>query len=149
MRALSLWQPHATAIMMGLKPWETRGWSTDYIGPLAIHAAKKKFDHKDYPFEYTQEVARRFKEVKFPLYALDYGRLLCVVDVVDCVPTANLRGRIGRYEFWGDFRDKGDDGKWRYAFKLENVRVIPAYKRPLVTGRQKFFQVPDSIIQFE
>ena len=143
MRALSLWQPHSQAIMLGLKIYETRGWPTDYRGPLAIHAAKKPFRHQDYPREYYQEVAQRFHEngVKFPLYALDYGKVLCVVDLVDCVPTAKLRGRIGRYEFWGDFRDKGDDGKDRYAFKLENVRVIPAYKRPLVTGRQKFFQV--------
>ena len=134
--------------MMGLKPWETRGWSTDYRGPLAIHAAKKQFCYQDYPIDYYQEVARRFREVKFPLFALDYGKVLCVVDLVDCVPTGRLRGRIGRYEFWGDFRDKGDDGKDRFAFKLENVKVIPAYRRPLVTGRQKWFDVPESILQF-
>jgi hypothetical protein len=118
---------------------------------LAIHAAKKPFRHQDYPLEYYQEVGRRFHigSVKFPLYALDYGKVICVVDVVDCVPTGRLRGRIGIAEFWGDFRDKGDDGKDRYAFKLENIRVIPAYKRPLVTGRQKFFQVPDEILKFE
>jgi len=150
-RALSLWQPHAQAIALGLKPFETRGWSTDYRGPLAIHAAKKLFSYKDYPLDYYQEVSKRFHLgfVNFPLFALDYGKVICVVDVVDCVPTGRLRGRIGRYEFWGDFRDKGDDGKDRYALKLENIRVIPAYKRPSVTGRQKFFQVPDSIIRFE
>ena len=143
MKTLSLWQPHAQAIGLKLKPFETRGWSTDYRGPLAIHAAKKIFNYKDYPLDYYQEVGRRFHEgiVKFPLYALDYGKVLCVVDVVDCVPTGKLRGRIGRYEFWGDFRDKGDDGKDRYAFKLENVRVIPAHKRPSVVGRQKWFDV--------
>jgi hypothetical protein len=148
MRTISLHQPHPTAIMLGLKPYETRGFSTDYRGPLAIHAAKKNFDYRHYPLDYYQEVGMRFKEAKFPLYALDYGKVLCVVDLVDCVPTSRLRGRIGRYEFWGDFRDKGDDGKDRYAFKLENVRVIPAHKRPLVTGRQKWFDIPDGILQF-
>ena len=147
MKCLSLWQPHATAIMLSLKPFETRGWSTDYRGPIAIHAAKKIFDHRHYPLDYYQEVAVRFKEAKFPLYALDYGKILCVVDLVDCVPTDRVRGRIGQYEFWGDFRDRGDDGKERFAFKLENLRVIPSYKRPSVTGRQKWFDVPDSIIQ--
>ena len=149
MRALSLWQPHAQAIALSLKVFETRGWSTDYRGPLAIHAAKKILNYKDYPLDYYQEVGRRFKEKDFPLYALDYGKVLCVVDLVDCVPTGKLRGRIWRNEFWGDFRDKGDDGKDRYAFKLENVRVIPAHKRPAVTGRQKWFQVPDELIKFE
>jgi len=151
MRALSVWQPHAQAIALGLKPYETRGWYSDYRGPLAIHAAKKHFDYRHYPAEYYQEVGRRFHtgSVKFPMFALDYGKVLCVVDVVDCVPTSRLRGRIGQYEFWGDFRDKGDDDRDRYAFKLENIRVIPAHKRPLVVGRQKFFQVPDNIITFE
>ena len=151
MRCLSLHQPHATAIMINLKPYETRGWSTDYRGPLAIHAAKKQFDYRHYPLDYYQEVGRRFHEgtVKFPLFALDYGKVLCVVDLVDCISVGRLRGRIGSYEFWGDFRDKGDDGKDRFAFKLENVRVIPAHKRPAVIGRQKWFDVPDSIIQFD
>ena len=43
MKALSLWQPHALAIGLELKPWETRGWSTDYRGPVAIHAAKRSW----------------------------------------------------------------------------------------------------------
>ena len=149
MKTLSLWQPFAQAISLGIKKHETRGWKTDYRGPLAIHAAKKIFSYKDYPIPYYQEVCLRLKRAGFPFYALDYGKVLCVVDLVDCVPTAKLRGRIGRYEFWGDFRDKGDDGKDRYAFKLENVRVIPAHKRPAVTGRQKWFQVPDELIKFE
>lgn len=149
MRARSLHQPWAQAIMLGLKPFETRGWATDYRGPLAIHAAKKIFSYKDYPLDYYQEVGRRLKQINFPLFALDYGKVLCVVDLVDCVPTGRLRGKIGDCEFWGDFRDKGDDGKDRYAFQLENVRVIPAHKRPAVTGRQKFFQVQDEIIKFE
>ncbi len=40
MKALSLWQPWATMIALGLKQFETRSWSTEYRGPLAIHAAK-------------------------------------------------------------------------------------------------------------
>ncbi len=147
MRCLSLHQPFAQAIMLSIKPYETRGWSTDYRGPLAIHAAKKKFDYRHYPLDYYQEVAMRFKEVDFHLFALDYGKVICVVDLVDCIPTSRLRGRIGRYEFWGDFRDRGDDGKLRYAFRLENVRVIPALKRPSVVGRQKWFDVDDNVIQ--
>ena len=117
MKTLSLWKPHSQAISLSLKPYETRGWKTDYRGPLAIHAAKKVFTYKDYPIPYYQEVCLRLKRAGFPFYALDYGKVLCVVDLVDCVPTGKLRGRIGDCEFWGDFRDKGDDGKDRYAFQ--------------------------------
>jgi hypothetical protein len=38
MKALSLWQPHATLVAIGAKPYETRSWETSYRGPLAIYA---------------------------------------------------------------------------------------------------------------
>jgi len=40
MKAISLWEPWATAIAIGAKKIETRSWATSYRGPLAIHAAK-------------------------------------------------------------------------------------------------------------
>lgn len=135
MKALSLWQPHAQAIQLGLKIYETRHWPTKYRGPLAIHAAKKPFRHQDYPRDYYMEVCRRQKQAGCPCYALDYGRVLCVVDLVDCVETASLRPPLNSWGFWGDFTPG------RYAFKLENLRVIPAHKRPAITGRQGFFNV--------
>lgn len=134
MKALSLWQPHAQAIALGLKPYETRHWKTDYRGPLVIHAAKKQFRYKDYTLDYYQEVGVRLKEVKYPMYALPYGVAVCVVDLVACIPTEKVRDRIGRYEFWGDFSDG------RFAFKLENVRILNPYI-PAV-GRQGFFDIP-------
>lgn len=41
MKALTVYQPWASLISMGLKTVETRGWKTNYRGPLAIHAAKR------------------------------------------------------------------------------------------------------------
>ena len=41
-KALSLWQPWASAIAVGYKHYETRSWKTDYRGWLGIHAAKTK-----------------------------------------------------------------------------------------------------------
>jgi activating signal cointegrator 1 len=44
MKAISLWQPWASLIACGAKPFETRSWAPprDLIGqPIAIHAAKK------------------------------------------------------------------------------------------------------------
>jgi hypothetical protein len=148
-KALSLWQPHAIAIGLGLKPFETRGWSTNYRGQLAIHAAKKKFRQIDYPWDYFKQVKVRLQAKEQALWALDYGKIICVCDLVDCTPVTNLRGRIGDAEFWGDFSDNGDDGKWRYAFKLENVRLIAVETRPLVVGRQGFFNVPDELLPEE
>ncbi len=40
MKAISLWQPHASLVVAGVKRFETRSWATSYRGRLAIHAAK-------------------------------------------------------------------------------------------------------------
>jgi activating signal cointegrator 1 len=40
MKAISLWQPWASLIVLGAKTIETRSWATSYRGPLLIHAAK-------------------------------------------------------------------------------------------------------------
>lgn len=40
MKALSITQPWATLIAQGHKRIETRSWSTNYRGPLVIHAGK-------------------------------------------------------------------------------------------------------------
>jgi hypothetical protein len=40
MKALSLTQPWATLIAIGAKRVETRSWSTNYRGVVAIHASK-------------------------------------------------------------------------------------------------------------
>src|SRR4029079_15712213 len=42
MKVLSLLQPWATLVVMGVKQIETRSWSTAHRGPLLIHASKGK-----------------------------------------------------------------------------------------------------------
>ena len=44
MKALTLWQPWASLIGLGVKTIETRSWPTAYRGPLTIHAAARKPD---------------------------------------------------------------------------------------------------------
>jgi hypothetical protein len=63
-----------------------------------------------------------------------------VAELVDCVPTRELRGVIpAEHEFWGDFTE-GEVFLGRFAFRLQNVRVLP---EPLpVRGQQGFFDVP-------
>ena len=42
MKALSIQQPWAWAIVNGFKPVENRTWRTNYTGPLLIHAGKRE-----------------------------------------------------------------------------------------------------------
>lgn len=40
MKALTLTQPHARLVALGVKPFETRSWATAFRGLLVIHAAR-------------------------------------------------------------------------------------------------------------
>lgn len=42
MKAITIWQPWATLLPLGIKLYETRSWATSYRGPIAIHAAALK-----------------------------------------------------------------------------------------------------------
>lgn len=134
MKALSLWQPHAQAIALGLKPYETRDWPTKYRGPLAIHAAKRRWDDTGS----WHSKARSLLPIE-SIARMTYGAVVCVVDLVECVRTSELRGVIPQeHEFWGDFSD-GERGLGRYAFRLKNVRLVtPPFA---VRGQQGFFDV--------
>ncbi len=46
MKAISLWQPHASLIPFRLKRNETRSWGTSYRGPLLICSAKRNQKHQ-------------------------------------------------------------------------------------------------------
>lgn len=47
MKALTIRQPWASLIAHGVKTIETRSWSTEYRGPLAIHAGKHRPAHDE------------------------------------------------------------------------------------------------------
>jgi activating signal cointegrator 1 len=133
MKALSLWQPHATAIAIGLKRYETRGWSTDYRGPLAIHATKRPWSDVD---EWHDEARRRLAayEREHGAIAWAFGAVVAVVDLADCVPTGDVAGRLADdVAFWGNFE------LGRFAFRLENVRALP--RAVPWRGAQGFFNV--------
>jgi hypothetical protein len=40
-KILTLWQPYASLVMAGIKPWETRDWSTNHRGTVLIHAGSR------------------------------------------------------------------------------------------------------------
>jgi hypothetical protein len=168
--AISLWQPWASVLFVpSLKPIETRHWSTNYRGPLLIHAAKKSNGEL---VRFWNE-RRNDKRFAWDLAAsglhgfagLPLGAIIGRVDLVDCVETATtnplgmgepLRVEQNRLRFekfcvpnmwpivemWGDF-SPGRFG-WCFANARRLTRPIP-YR-----GAQGFFNVeadilPDSI----
>lgn len=132
MKAISLWQPWASAIAQGIKTIETRGWPTKYRGPLAIHAARKwTADQKD--FATHEFMCGRLRGGRMPL-----GAIVAVCELVDCKPSGELETTVSAVErLWGNF----DPG--RFGWILANVRPLPA-PVPYI-GRQGFFNVPDEL----
>lgn len=130
LKALSLWQPWATGISLGLKKVETRGWETKHRGLLAIHAAK--LWNKE-----TKEAALRLFTADglkdFP--QLPKGAIVCVAELVDCVLMTDefIAEQTEQELRWGDWRPG------RYAWILKNAFPLdpPRSQR----GRQGMFNV--------
>ena len=62
MRALTLHQPYASFIALGVKHIETRSFKTNYRGPLAIHAGKRR------PKQIWCDADEGTPELVFPLF---------------------------------------------------------------------------------
>lgn len=134
MKAISLWQPWATAIAVGVKKIETRHWYTKYRGPLAIHAAK----HWD-------RAQQEFANVEFTLgripSPIPRGAIIATCKLVNVHPAWQWKeeGNVGPIEaIYGNY------GPGRYAWCLEDVVALPV---PIpFKGMQGFFNVPDEIL---
>lgn len=125
MKAISLWQPWASAIPMGLKRFETRKWSTKYRGPLAIHAAK------------CWGTMQQNMSHDFGMPDLPFGVVVATCDLVGVYSTEFIDMCISQTE-----RNFGDYTPGRYAWMLTNIRCIKPFQWK---GGQGFFNIPDEV----
>lgn len=109
---LSVRQPWASLIVLGLKDVENRTWTTKYRGPLLIHASlRPDFDARG-PFTLTRD----------EIEALPRGGIIGEVELVDCVTSSSSP--------WFE----GPAG-----LVLRRPRVLPLFP---CRGRLGLFQVP-------
>lgn len=128
MHAISLWEPWATAMAIGLKANETRHWPTTFRGDLVICAAKRRM---------TAIERELFDDTIKPHFngEVPYGHAVCVVEVYDCVPTHRIRASLADLEI-----SLGNYETGRFAWLTRNLRRLST---PIaITGRQGFFNVP-------
>lgn len=136
MRAISLWQPWATAMALGLKRIETRAWrpgaTVKVPFELAIHAAKRWTKAEQSFYSDMREVCPTLPD-DVPL-----GKIVAVCTVTGLLRTEQVTG-LSDLEFnWGNYAD----GRW--AWVTENVRPL---REPIPwKGKQGFFDVPDALI---
>ena len=131
MKAISLWQPWASAIALGMKRNETRHWHSSYRGPLLIHAAKKK---NKLPPDLIEVFGQDISD-------MPYGSIICRVNLVDCqLITLQNRPPEGTLE-----RALGDYTPGRFMWLTDNHKT---FDNPIpFRGSQGFFNVPDELIK--
>jgi hypothetical protein len=130
MKALSLHQPYAQLIAEGHKTLESRTWHSNHVGDLLICATKK---FEIYPS--TKKILKALEIVLCDPKELHYGCAICVVDVYS----------IRRFEYSDDVNVLCAWFPGGFVFELANVRKV---KPVPVTGRQRFFEVDDSLIEY-
>lgn len=133
MKTISLWQPWASAIALGLKRIETRGWATKYRGPLAIHAALIRDESGRDCFSRYREAFAEKGQINF--VKLPFGAIVATCRLADCVPVERIRMNLSERELGLGGYDAG-----RFAWLLEDVKALP---QPIpFKGRQGFFDCP-------
>ncbi len=134
MKAISLWQPYASFIPLGLKRYETRSWATHYRGDLLICSTQKTgIAQAEILWKICRKHRDRFDYLDWS--DLPRGYAIAIVTLTDCVQmTEEFIAQQSQIEI-----DCGDWEVGRWAWKLENIRKI---KEPFrVSGKQGFFNV--------
>jgi len=90
-KALSVRQPWAHLIVRGLKPIENRTWTTDYRGPLLIHAGLRMCVE-------VETIEQAFG-VTIDRKMLHFGALIGRVDLVDVITKSDSPWFDGPYGF--------------------------------------------------
>lgn len=134
MAGLSLTQPWATLVAMGMKRIETRSWKTNYRGTIAIHAAKG-FPKKAQLFASYEHTMGRLPG------RIPRGAIIALARIANCIPveeavldTTALERTYGDYTY----------GVGRWAWLLEDVVALD---EPLpCRGALGLFSLPESII---
>ena len=132
MKAISLWQPWAYAVVAGTKKFETRSWRTPYKGMLAIHAAKR-FPPEALSFAQTERALDRLPS------RLAFGAILGTVRLFGCRDAVEVCSEISALErLYGDY----SEGRWAWE-----LRDPVMFDEPIpFKGSQGFFNVPDELL---
>ena len=134
MKAISLWQPWASAIALGYKRIETRSWPTKHRGLIAIHAAKR--------WTADERQTAEIFESQYGLTGLataPRGCIVAIAKIVSVRPTEHLIDEISNIE-----EMLGNYGPNRYGWMLEDVRKL---EHPVPwRGMQGLFEVSDNAI---
>ena len=138
MKALSVRQPWASLIVLGLKDIENRSWATRQRGTVLVHASKGMTrneweDAIDFAVEAIRADPRNagatktktLRELGFEFDALPRGGIVGQVEITDCVTASPSPWFMGEH-----------------GFVLANPKPLPF--RPF-KGALGFFNIPEDL----
>lgn len=131
---MTICQPYAELIVRGEKRVENRKWMTKHRGTLLIHAGKST----------SWIVLNKTKDRELvggiTVSVLDFGAIVGVADLVDCVHLSDPRIRSAELSWI--LTHKHATGPWCWV--IDNVRRI----KPIpYRGKQGLFDIPDSVVE--
>lgn len=147
MKAITLYQPWATLMAIGVKRNETRPRPWYYLGDVAIHAARLKWD-KDVPeyaipalgvlLKHRNALPGKAENIEEIYKALPFGAVVAVVRKTGCLPTVNASAHRGSEEMI-----LGDYTPGRFYYPTDCCRML---REPVaVNGKQGFWELPPEI----
>lgn len=169
MKIITLHQPWASLVALGLKRYETRHWPTNYRGQVLIHAAKQPFMSRDgsrilnqeywYVWLRALELAHESglinDQSRLPLAQyLPLGSIVAIADLSNCLQMVRPEARTERYEpptgqICINYQTRleltvGDWQAGRYAFQLDNARPL-SEPIPFTSRQGKLLDVPPAL----
>jgi hypothetical protein len=134
MRALSVFQPWASLLVLGRKRFETRSWRTTHRGLLAIHAARK-FSATVRALCLQEPFRSLLREAGIEnADALPRGVVLGTAELVGCTLADELSDIPDAERQFGNF------GPGRWAWQLAAAAPLPS---PVpARGRLGIFELP-------
>ncbi len=130
MKAISLIQPWATAIMIGNKSVETRSWKTSFVGRVAIHASKG-FPKWARDFAETERALGRLPG-RLPFGAIiGFGTIVSMKETIVVAPLITAIERL-----YGDYAP----GRW--CWMLSDIDPLPDDKIIPCKGKLGLWEVP-------
>lgn len=129
MKAFTVYQPYAHAIVAGVKHYETRPRRTHIRGRVAVHAGR--LDEVQATKHLTNGEFWAVLEAAGGGGNLPRGAVIGTVEIVDCVPVEELVDSLDNRE-----RLLGDYSPGRFAWVLQNPVM---FKTPIPAhGKQEY-----------
>lgn len=142
MKTLTIRQPFAHCVALGVKAVENRSWPTSHRGPLAIHAGRQWARLDPIPRHLTPlfeehlpsldhaHLQRRLDVGEHPT-GLVFGAVIAVVELVSCHRANSC------CQPWGDNPDLDQRPGWHWVFAdtRQLLQSVPA------VGKQRLWEV--------